>query len=157
MNKYIISFTVCICASVFPILAQNLHVVFIGNSITQGVQLKDAKHEAPPAQAALFLQEHIKGTVEFRNCGRSGRTTLNFLPVTNTEFPKVLAAATSSTSEKNECCITFPIERTTATTAAALNNGMKRAVNVMRYAMTTGTSTSASTRASKSSPKCTSC
>ena len=59
MKKYIISFTVCICASVFPILAQNLHVVFIGNSITQGVQLKDAKHEAPPAQAALFLQEHI--------------------------------------------------------------------------------------------------
>lgn len=100
MKKYIISFTVCICASVFPILAQNLHVVFIGNSITQGVQLKDAKHEAPPAQAALFLQEHIKGTVEFRNCGRSGRTTLNFLPVTNTEFPKVLAAADELASKK---------------------------------------------------------
>lgn len=113
MKKYIISFTVCICASVFPILAQNLHVVFIGNSITQGVQLKDAKHEAPPAQAALFLQEHIKGTVEFRNCGRSGRTTLNFLPVTNTEFPKVLAAADELASKKG--CYSFRScwERTT--------------------------------------------
>ncbi len=36
--------------------------------------------------------------------------------------------------------MTFPIERTTATTAAALNNGMKRAVNVMRFAFITGTS-----------------
>ena len=92
MKKRIL-FLTCLCLSMCYAGAQDLHVVFIGNSITQGVQLKDAKTEAPPAQAALFLQEQVKGTVEFRNCGRSGRTTLNFLPVTDTEFPKVLAAA----------------------------------------------------------------
>ena len=66
-------------------------------------------------------------------------------------------AMTSSTSEKNECCITFPNESTTATTAAALNSGMKHAVSVKRFAFTTGVSTSASTRASKSAPNPTSC
>lgn len=67
-------------------------------------------------------------------------------------LPIVSAAATSLTSAKNECCITLPNESTTATAAAALNNGMKRAVNVMRLAFTTGASISASTRASKSAP-----
>ena len=61
-------------------------------------------------------------------------------------LPIVSAAATSLTSAKNECCITLPNESTTATAAAALNNGMKRAVNVMRLAFTTGASISASTR-----------
>ena len=72
-------------------------------------------------------------------------------------LPIVSAAATSLTSAKNECCITLPNESTTATAAAALNNGMKRAVNVMRLAFTTGASISASTRASKSAPRCSSC
>lgn len=99
MKKRIL-FLTCLCLSMCYAGAQDLHVVFIGNSITQGVQLKDAKTEAPPAQAALFLQEQVKGTVEFRNCGRSGRTTLNFLPVTDTEFPKVLAAADELAAKK---------------------------------------------------------
>lgn len=99
MKKTILTF-VCVGLSVCLAGAQDLRVVFIGNSITQGVQLKDPKTEAPPAQAALFLQEQVKGEVEFRNCGRSGRTTLNFLPVTDTEFPKVLAAADELAARK---------------------------------------------------------
>lgn len=99
MKKHAI-ILILFCAGLLPLRAQDLHVVFIGNSITQGVQLKDAKTEAPPAQAALFLQEQVKGTVEFRNCGRSGRTTLNFLPITHTEFPKVLAAADELAAKK---------------------------------------------------------
>ncbi len=98
MKKYIV--LVLLCAMLPTIAAQDLNVVFIGNSITQGVRLSDPSTEAPPAQAALYLQEHIKGDVEFRNCGRSGRTTLNFLPVTNTEFPKVVSAADELADKK---------------------------------------------------------
>lgn len=82
-----------LCGMLSGISAQDLNVVFIGNSITQGVRLADPATEAPPAQAALYLQERVKGCVDFRNCGRSGRTTLNFLPVTDTEFPKMLKSA----------------------------------------------------------------
>lgn len=80
--------------------AQDLHIVFIGNSITQGVRLADAVTEAPPARAAAYLAEHLRGKVDFRNCGFSGRTTLNFLPVNDTEFRKVLAAAEALSAEK---------------------------------------------------------
>ena len=64
---------------------QPVNIVYIGNSITQGVLLQDASIEAPPAQASLYLKEKLGTDVNFRNCGVSGMTTLNFLPVSN--FP----------------------------------------------------------------------
>ncbi|MCD8287984.1 MAG: GDSL-type esterase/lipase family protein [Porphyromonadaceae bacterium] len=81
-----------LCA-IWALSAQNLHVVYIGNSITQGVILKNPQVAAPPVQSTQFLQEALQGTVDFRNCGISGHTTLNFLPVTGTDFPNVVAAA----------------------------------------------------------------
>ena len=72
---------------------QPVNIVYIGNSITQGVLLQDASIEAPPAQASLYLKEKLGTDVNFRNCGVSGMTTLNFLPVSKQQFPNVKSAA----------------------------------------------------------------
>src|ERR1700759_2709740 len=64
---------------------QDLNIVYIGDSITQGVQLDDPATEAPPATATAWLkkQEDI-GEIEFSNQGVSGFTTVDFLPSTHT-------------------------------------------------------------------------
>jgi lysophospholipase L1-like esterase len=80
--------------------SQNLNVVFIGNSITYGAQLKDPSVEAPPVQACAYMQQHCSGKVEFCNCGVSGLTTLDFLPITETQFPKVEKAANELSKNK---------------------------------------------------------
>ncbi len=51
----------------------NLDIVYIGNSITQGVQLPNPKEDAPPATATEYLR-HKSGitSAEFSNQGRSG-------------------------------------------------------------------------------------
>jgi lysophospholipase L1-like esterase len=59
----------------------NPDIVYIGNSITQGVQLSNPNEEAPPATATKYVAlQQIAGTVKFLNRGRSGFTTLDFLP-----------------------------------------------------------------------------
>jgi lysophospholipase L1-like esterase len=79
---------------------QNINVVFIGNSITQGVQLSDPATEAPPATAIAWLrQQKNLGTVEFSNQGHSGYTTLDFLPGTGT-FTKVENATNAFTDKE---------------------------------------------------------
>jgi len=72
----------------------NINLVFIGNSITRGVQLKDPANEAPPATSVSWLrkQKHI-GTVAFSNQGHSGYTTFDFLPGIGNTFSQVEQAA----------------------------------------------------------------
>lgn len=93
--KHIFSFLIFIfivgCATVAS--AQQTNIVFIGNSITQGVILDDPGEEAPPVRAVRWLEQQIPGKIEFRNCGISGSTTVNFLPASNTFFTRVKAAA----------------------------------------------------------------
>src|SRR6266571_607597 len=60
---------------------KNLNIVYIGDSITQGVQLTDPGKEAPPAIATAWLRKQKGiGKVEFSNQGVSGFTTVDFLP-----------------------------------------------------------------------------
>lgn len=84
-----------ICCSVMGKEKKHLNIVFIGNSITQGVLLEDPKHDAPPVKAALYLrkQQSVIGTVRYSNQGVSGSTTVDFLPQTELLFPKVVQAA----------------------------------------------------------------
>jgi len=102
-QKLIISFILIIFLSVYSLMKVNgqengkkinLDIVYIGNSITQGVQLPIPKEDAPPATATEYLR-HQSGitSVEFSNQGRSGYTTIDFLPATVKAFPKVLDAA----------------------------------------------------------------
>jgi lysophospholipase L1-like esterase len=80
---------------------QDLNIVYIGDSITQGVQLDDPATEAPPATATAWLkkQEDI-GEIDFSNQGVSGFTTVDFLPSTHTVFQKADRAAVAFTDKQ---------------------------------------------------------
>jgi len=71
----------------------DLDIVFIGNSITYGANLDNPKLDAPPVNASEDLQK-MKGilSVSFSNQGRSGYTTVDYLPSSPT-FAEVVQAA----------------------------------------------------------------
>ena len=73
---------------------RNLNIVFIGNSISAGAQLRDVENECPPKQACLYLekQEGV-GKVVCVNQAVSGQTTADFLPAFLSRYPRVVAAA----------------------------------------------------------------
>lgn len=72
----------------------NLNIVFIGNSITQGVIMDDPEHNAPPVKAALYLTKQPPvASVKYSNQGVSGCTTVDYLPQTENLFPRAVAAA----------------------------------------------------------------
>lgn len=83
----------------------DLDVVFIGNSITYGANLENPMQEAPPVIASEFLRKS-KGvnSVTFSNQGRSGFTTLNYLPSSNT-FTEVVQATRLLHSNLNHTLI----------------------------------------------------
>ena len=65
--------------SLFAQSKKDIHIIYIGDSITQGVQLNDPATQAPPATASDYIQSQ-HGTVDFSNQGHSGYTTVDFLP-----------------------------------------------------------------------------
>jgi lysophospholipase L1-like esterase len=66
---------------VFAQHEKDIHIIYIGDSITQGVQLKDPTYQAPPATASAYIQNHHgTGRMDFSNQGHSGFTTVDFLP-----------------------------------------------------------------------------
>ncbi|HZX57361.1 MAG TPA: GDSL-type esterase/lipase family protein [Mucilaginibacter sp.] len=79
--------------SLFAQSKKDLHIIYIGDSITQGVQLNDPTTQAPPAAANEYLQStHGSGRMDFSNQGHSGYTTVDFLPGGET-FKKLEQAA----------------------------------------------------------------
>jgi lysophospholipase L1-like esterase len=104
MRQYFLSITILIfsiSSSFAQDKKQNINIVFIGNSITQGVQLPDAANDAPPATAVAYLRKQKNlDKVEFSNQGHSGYTTLDFLPGTGDTFTKVEIAASAFTDKE---------------------------------------------------------
>jgi len=101
---------------------QNLNIVFIGNSITQGVQLNDPATEAPPPVACAYLRRQSNiGTVEFSNQGHSGYTTVDFLPASGKTFRKVEEAASAFTNK--QALLIFSIKLGTNDSAIQGPNG----------------------------------
>ncbi len=72
----------------------NLSIVFIGNSITQG---KGGERGLPPPTHAInYLKEQKRiGDVAFVNVGRSGSTTVDWLPASEKFFVLATKAADS--------------------------------------------------------------
>jgi lysophospholipase L1-like esterase len=96
-------FAILFLTSSLPLFAQkqNLNIVYIGDSITQGAQLDDPNTEAPPAIACAWLRRQKDiGRVEFSNQGVSGFTTVDFLPSTNTVFARADKAAAAFDGKK---------------------------------------------------------
>ena len=70
----------------------DLDIVFIGNSITYGANLENPKQDAPPVIASEILRKKTGiNSVQFSNQGRSGFTTVNYLPDSPT-FAEVIQA-----------------------------------------------------------------
>jgi lysophospholipase L1-like esterase len=122
MKKYF--FVLLFLISSSPVFAQkqNIHIVYIGDSITQGVQLADPDKEAPPAIATAWLgKQKGMGKVEFSNQGISGFTTVDFLPSTNTVFPRVDKAAAAM--DNKDATLVFSIMLGTNDSAIVGPNG----------------------------------
>mgnify|MGYP003303108931 CR=1 FL=1 len=69
--------------------ARTCNLIFIGNSITEGALHANKKQTAPPVLAADFVGKKLSTDVHFRNCGRSGATTVDFLPEQKRDFVRV--------------------------------------------------------------------
>ena len=69
--------------------ARTCNLIFIGNSITEGALHADKAKTAPPVFAADYVGRMLGADVNFRNCGRSGATTVDFLPSRGTDFKRV--------------------------------------------------------------------
>jgi lysophospholipase L1-like esterase len=81
----------------------NINIVFIGDSITHGTMAKD---QSPPISAAEYLKKQKEfGTVQISNQGVSGHTTVDFLPATRKDWPKVRTAADAFYADKNALLI----------------------------------------------------
>ena len=84
----------------------NLDIVYIGNSITQGVQLEKPEEESPPAAACEYLRHQSGvGNVEFANQGRSGFTTVDYLPSDAGALSEVIAAARQLHKDTNRLLV----------------------------------------------------
>lgn len=85
---------------------KKVNIVFIGDSITEGGALLNPKTEATPLYVAELLKQS-KGidSVRVSNRGFSGHTTVDFLPKSNTDFPKVLQEADVFAEDKTAALV----------------------------------------------------
>jgi lysophospholipase L1-like esterase len=101
----------------------NIDIVFIGNSITEGAQLSRPADEAPPATASSYLRIQKKiGSVQFINQGRSGFTTVDYLPSATGALTQVIAATKILHKDKKHILI-FSISLGTNDSAEKGPNG----------------------------------
>ncbi|MDP4184225.1 MAG: GDSL-type esterase/lipase family protein [Bacteroidota bacterium] len=87
---------------------QNLNIVFVGNSITYGAGLQNPETEAPPVHASAYLMKQPGiGKVNYSNQGRSGYTTVDFLPSGDTF--KFVEEAANNFQKNNDGLLIFSI------------------------------------------------
>lgn len=80
--RHLVFIIVLLASCVAASAQKELNIVYIGNSITYGALHKDRDRTAPPAVCSKWLEgQQGIGKVYFANCGRSGRTTFNFVPI----------------------------------------------------------------------------
>lgn len=116
---------------------KNINVVFIGNSITQGVLMDKPSHDAPPVKAALYLTKQPSvASVKYSNQGVSGCITLDYLPQTETLFPKAKAAADAFAGE-TWATLVFSIMLGTNDSAISGTNGAPVSADQYKENMTT--------------------
>jgi len=102
---------------------KNIDIVFVGNSITFGAQLKNRLEEAPPVIGSEYLRHKPGiGEVRFINQGRSGSTTVDYLPVKGRFFEKVVAATQTFHTDPSRLLI-FSVSLGTNDSAEEGTNG----------------------------------
>ena len=88
---------------------KSYNIVFVGNSITQGVLHADRTKTAPPVFAAEMIGKALSGDVNFRNVGRAGATTFDWLPEANRYFPLIEKSVAELKAENPDAQFIFPI------------------------------------------------
>ena len=107
---------------------EGYNIVFIGNSITYGAEHAEPARTAPPVSAAVYAARMTGAEVNYRNCGRSGATTYDFLPEYNRYFPRVERAVEELKAQNGAATMVFSImlgtndSASTATTGAPVSN-----------------------------------
>lgn len=92
MKKSIVSFLFFFLA-VTLYADDDVNILFIGNSICYGATLQNPAAEAPPVKAGEYIEQKTGRHVHVCNCGVSGTTTTDFLPVCTHQFPNVVKNA----------------------------------------------------------------
>lgn len=90
--KRIVCLIVLLCSASLAVAQSRkatCNLIFIGNSITEGVLHADKSKTAPPVVAAEMVGKILSRDIIFRNCGRSGATTVDFLPSEQRDFVRV--------------------------------------------------------------------
>ena len=85
------------------------NIVFVGNSITQGVLHADRTKTAPPVFAAEMICKALSSDVNFRNVGRAGATTFDWLPEAKRYFPIIEKSVAELKAENPDAPFVFPI------------------------------------------------
>ena len=98
-----------------------INLLFIGNSITAGATLADAKSMAPPIVCADLVRQATGAPTNVYNGGHSGITTLGFLPG-RSDFTRVVAAA-QAFRQQNGGLIYFSIMLGTNDSACTTTEG----------------------------------
>jgi lysophospholipase L1-like esterase len=102
---------------------KDLDIVYIGNSITQGAQLDNPQDCAPPAVSAKCLMHKPGiGKVSFINEGKSGFTSVDYLPGITGALADVIAA-TYQLHKENHRLLVFTISLGTNDSAEQGPNG----------------------------------
>lgn len=77
------------CATMAQPRKATCNLIYIGDSITEGVLHADKSQTAPPVLSASMVGKMLARDINFRNCGRSGATTVDFLPSEQRDFVRV--------------------------------------------------------------------
>lgn len=102
----------------------DINVIFIGNSITQGVLMEQPEKNAPPVRCAQYLADAPGiGNVEIFNAGLSGRTTVDFLPGDNPLFTRIADGAENLRARHPQALTLFSIMLGTNDSAGSGPNG----------------------------------
>lgn len=126
MKKFLLMLCLCmpLCIQAQKSKKIELNIVYIGNSITQGVLLQNPQEEAPPVRTTLWLkgQEGI-AEVHMSNQGVSGMTTVDFLPASKTRFLKVKEAMEALKTQNPKAKMLFSVMLGTNDSANSGPNG----------------------------------
>ncbi len=98
-RKILLCAFLLVCCGFTKQPARNIAIIYIGDSITYGAGLAQKEEQAPPAVASRLIKQKTGAAVVFSNQGRSGFTTLDFLPASNKAWKQVLTATRALEAE----------------------------------------------------------
>ena len=107
MAKQLLTTFILLIATICLNAQEKIRVACVGNSITYGALHADRNLTSPPAVATREASKKIPQISGQNNCGRSGATTVDFLPALNRDFRRVEKAIADFKSQEGGENATF--------------------------------------------------